>query len=98
VALADYDLGNKRKFALHFCARLCLGHSGPNNERARRADIDGAEMLELFGQFARPKGPVASYVNSSQKNNECHSIRLNDTPLKDIYSTAPAERQAPDAR
>jgi hypothetical protein len=79
VALANNDLGNKRKFALYFGACLCPGHSVPNNERARRADIDGTEMLEFFGQFARPEGPVASDVNSSQKNNECHSVRLNDT-------------------
>jgi hypothetical protein len=45
AALANNDLGDKRKSACHFGACLSLGHWLPNDERARRADIDGTQVL-----------------------------------------------------
>jgi hypothetical protein len=51
---------------------LGLGHWLPKDQRAGRANIDGTQVLERFGQFGRPESPVASDVNSSQKDNECH--------------------------
>jgi len=73
AALTNDDLGDKRKSACHFSASLRLGHSTAQDQRARRANVDGAQVLERFGQFGRPKASVAPDVNSSQKHNECHS-------------------------
>jgi len=36
-------------------------------------------VLQCFGQLGRSESPVAPDVNSSQKNNQCHSIPLNDS-------------------
>jgi hypothetical protein len=33
----------------------------------RRTDVDGIEMLQLFGERRRPKGPVTANVHSSDK-------------------------------
>jgi hypothetical protein len=73
AALANNDLGDKRKFACHFGACLDLGHWLPNDECTRRANVDGTEVLQSFGQLGRSESPVATDVNSSQKNNEGHS-------------------------
>jgi hypothetical protein len=65
AALANNDLGDKRKFAGHFGACLCLDHLPPKDERARRADIDRTQVLQCFGQFGRSESPVAADVNTS---------------------------------
>ena len=83
MALANNGLGVKRKPASHFGAHLRLAHWVPNHERARRANVDGADVLQLLGQFGRSEGPVAPDVDPSQKNNECHALRLTDMPLLD---------------
>jgi hypothetical protein len=72
AALANDDLGHKREMACHFSARLGLGHRLPQDQCARRANVHGTQMLQCFGQFGRPKSPVAAHVDSSQKDNERH--------------------------
>ena len=59
-----------------------LGDWPPNDQRAGRADIDGAQVLQCFGQLRRPESPVASDVDSSQKNDECQWIPLNEYLLR----------------
>jgi hypothetical protein len=78
AALANNDLGDKREFACHFGACLGLGHWLPNDQRARRANIDGTQVLQRFGQLGRSESPVATDVDASQKNNKRHLIRLNE--------------------
>src|SRR5271156_964661 len=58
---------------------LGLGYWLPEDERARRANIDGTQVPQCFGQLGRSESPVAPDVNSSKKNNECHSICLNES-------------------
>jgi hypothetical protein len=72
AALANNDLGVKRKFACHFGAYLHLGRWLPNHERACRANVDGTDVLQLFGQLGWSEVPVSPDVDPSQKNNECH--------------------------
>src|ERR1700739_2504246 len=95
AALANNDLGNKREFAFYFGACSRLGHSTPDDERARRADVHGTEMLELFGQFARSERPVTPDVDSPQENDECHSNRLNGACCPDSPPTTPRREPAP---
>jgi hypothetical protein len=85
AALANNYLGDKRKVACHFGAYLGLGHSPPNDQRARRANIDGPQVLQCFGQLGRPEGPVAPDVNPPQKNNECHSISSTSPRALTVY-------------
>jgi len=76
---ADHDLRIEGKAACQFGAELRLADWPPNHEGPRRADVDGIEMLQLFGEPGRPEGPVTSDVDPSQKNHECHY--RNVTPL-----------------
>jgi hypothetical protein len=68
ASLADHDLGIKGKSACQFGAELRPGNWPPDHESARRADVDGTEVLQLLGERGRSKGPVTADVDSSQKN------------------------------
>jgi hypothetical protein len=57
-------------------AELGPGDWPPDHEGARRADADGIEVFQLFGERCRPEGPVTADVDSSQKNHECHAFPL----------------------
>ena len=74
AALADHDLGIKGKPACQFGAELRPGDWPPDHEGARRADVDGIEVLQLFGERGRSEGPVTADVDPSQKNHECHAF------------------------
>src|SRR5271169_5183244 len=74
--LANNDLGVKRKFARNFSTRLRQGHRAPDHERARSANVNGTEVLQLLGQLGRSEGPVAPDIDPSEKDNHCHSLRL----------------------
>jgi hypothetical protein len=74
AALADHDRGLKRKPACQFGAELRPGDWPPDHEGARRADVDGTKVLQLFDEGCRSEGPVAADVNSSEKNHECHAF------------------------
>jgi hypothetical protein len=65
AALANSDLGDERKLARQFGARLRLGYSLPQDQRARRADIDGTQVLQRSGELAWPESPMAPDINSS---------------------------------
>jgi hypothetical protein len=45
AALANNDLGVKRKFACNFSTCLRLSHLAPDHERARSANVNGTEVL-----------------------------------------------------
>src|SRR5712691_6155990 len=47
AARADHDLGIKGKPACQFGAELRPGDGPPDHEGARRADVDGIEVLQL---------------------------------------------------
>ena len=74
AALADHDLGIKGKTTCQFGAELRLGDWPPDHEGARRADVDGIEVLQLFGEHGRSEVPVTADVDPSQKNHECHAF------------------------
>jgi hypothetical protein len=92
AAPANNDLGGKWKFACHCGACLSLSNWSPKDQRARRANIDGAQVLQRFGQLGRPERPVTSDVHPPQKNNECHSIPLNESARELTFY-----RRGPDA-
>jgi len=48
----------------------------PDHECARRADIDGIEVFQFFGERGRSEGPVTTDVDPSQQNHECHEFLL----------------------
>jgi hypothetical protein len=73
ASLADHDPGIKWKPARQFGAEMRPDHWPPDHERARRADADGIEVLELTGERRRSEGPVTAHVHPSQKNHECHA-------------------------
>jgi hypothetical protein len=52
------------------------------------------KVFQCYGQLGRPKGPVAPDVYTSQKNNECHSIRLK-SPLEKLNCTAAVRPRPP---
>ena len=62
--------------ACQFSAELGPGDRPPNHEGARRADVDGIEVLQSFGERTWPEGPVTADVHASQKNHECHEPLL----------------------
>ena len=68
AALANNDLGVKRKFARNFSTRSRQGHRAPDHERARSANVDSTEMLQLLGQIGRSEDLVAPDVDPSKKN------------------------------
>jgi len=74
TALADHDLGIKRKPACQFSAELRPGDRPPNHEGACRADVDGIEVLEFCGERGRTERPVTADVDPSQKNHERHAL------------------------
>jgi hypothetical protein len=76
TALADHHLGIKGKPAGKFGAKLGPGDGPTDHEGARRADVDGIEMLQLFGEPGRLEAPVTTDVHPSQKNHECHEFLL----------------------
>src|SRR5206468_6374633 len=76
AARADRDPGIKGKPAFQFGAELRPGDWPPDHQGARRADVDGIEVLQLFGERGRPEGPVTADVDPSQKNHECHAFLL----------------------
>jgi N-acyl-D-aspartate/D-glutamate deacylase len=49
AALADHDFGDERKSASDFGASLRLGHWLANDQRSRRANVDGTEMPQGGG-------------------------------------------------
>ncbi len=69
-ALADHDLGVKRKPARQFGAQSRPGYWLPDYEGARRADVDDIEVLQLFGDGGRSEGSVTADINAPQKNDE----------------------------
>jgi hypothetical protein len=71
-ALTDHDLGLKGQPARQFGAELRSADGLPDQEGARRADVDGIEVLQLFGESRRPEGPVTADVDPPQENHECH--------------------------
>ena len=74
AALADHDLGLKRKPAGQFGAELRAGDWPPDHEGTRRADVHGIKVFQLFGERGGSEGSVTAHVNASQKNHECHAF------------------------
>src|SRR3972149_2604717 len=50
------------------------GDWSPDHDRACRADVDGIEVLQVFGERGRSEGPMTADVDPSQKNHECHEF------------------------
>ena len=73
IELADRDLGVKGKPACQFGAELPPADSPPDHEGARRTDVDGIEVLQLFSERGRSEVPVTTDVDASQKDDECHA-------------------------
>ena len=67
----------ERKLRRQFGADLRPGDWLPDHERARCADVDGIEVLQLCGEGGRPEGPVTTDVDPSQQNDERHDVSLN---------------------
>src|SRR5213593_2837657 len=84
AALADHDLGIEGKPACQFGAESRPGDWPPDHEGARRADVNGIEVLQLFGERGRPEGPVTADVDASQKNHERHVA----DPIKTAWRAA----------
>ena len=74
ATLADRDRRLKGKPGCQFGAQLRLGDRSPDHEGARCADVDGIEVLQLSRERGGPEGPVATDVDTSQKNHECHEF------------------------
>ena len=68
----DNDLSIKREPACEFRPELGWADGPTNNERARCANVDSIEALQLFGEDGWSKGLVTADVDSSQKNDERH--------------------------
>jgi hypothetical protein len=73
-AQTDHDLGIKRTPARQFRAELRPGDWPPDHEGARRANVDGIEVLQLFGERGTSEDPVTADVDASEKNHECHAF------------------------
>jgi len=85
AALANHDLDVKGNPACQFGAELGPGDRPPDHEGARRADVDGIEVLQLFGERGGSEVSVTADVDPSQKNHECHAC----TPAR-IARSAPS--------
>ena len=72
--LADDDVRIERKPAFEFKAQLRAADGLPDHEGTCRADVDGVEMRQLFGEPGRSEGPVTAYVHAPQQYHECHAL------------------------
>jgi hypothetical protein len=85
AALADHDLRLKRKAGRQFGAELCTGDRLPENDSAGRADVDRIEVLQLCGEHGGSEGPVATDIDPSQEDDECHEFpRVLGRNLRDL--------------
>jgi hypothetical protein len=71
-ALADRDRGIEGKPAREFGAQARPGDRPPDHEGARRADVHGIQVFQLFGEQAGSKPPMAPDVDPSQQNHQGH--------------------------
>src|SRR3972149_3710274 len=69
-----------------FRAQSRLGNWFPNHEGARRAYVDGIEVLQLFGEDGRPEGLVTADVDPSHKDHKCHAFPPLGGPCKLMHS------------
>jgi hypothetical protein len=65
AAFADHDLCIKGKPSCEFGAELRPYDWPPDDEGARRADVDGIEVLQLFRQRGWSERPVTADVDAS---------------------------------
>jgi hypothetical protein len=73
-ALTDRDHNIKGEPAFDFKPQLRTAHRPTNHEGTCRADVDGIEVLKLFGQRSRSEGPVTADVEAPEKNHERHEL------------------------
>jgi hypothetical protein len=73
---ADHDLGFERKPAPELGAKLRPGDPLPDDEGARRADIDRIEVPELRSEHRGAESSVTADVDASQKNDNRHDYPL----------------------
>src|SRR6266542_4467799 len=74
LPLEGKRMGIEWKTACQFGTELRPGDWPPDHEGARRADVDGIEVPQLFGKHGRSEGPVTADVDPPQKNHECHAF------------------------
>jgi hypothetical protein len=79
--LADHDLGIEGKPTCDFNAQLRTADGLPDHEGTRRANIDGIEVLQLFGERSRSEGSVTADVEAPHKTTSATSCLLL-APLK----------------
>jgi hypothetical protein len=77
---------NGGKPACQFGAELRPGDWPPDHEGACRADVDGIEVLQLFGERGRSEGSVTTDFDPSQKSHECHAFPAAGPARKLIHS------------
>src|SRR5438552_3332449 len=72
AAMADHYRGLGGKALRYLGAQLRAAHGPADDQRARRADIDGVEMLQAFDELGRLKTPVPADVHAPQQHHQRH--------------------------
>ena len=75
TSVADHDFRHEWQPAFELTTELRLTDRGGNDERAGCADVDGAEMLEFFGEQRRFERAVTADVDTAKKDDVCHRDR-----------------------
>lgn len=75
TSVADHDFRHEWQPAFELTTELRLTDAGGNDERAGCADVDGAEMLEFFGEQRRFERAVTADVDTAKKDDVCHRNR-----------------------
>jgi hypothetical protein len=86
---ADHDLGIEGKPACDFNAQLRAADRLPDHEGTRRADADGIEVLQLFGEPGGSEGPVTADVEAPYQKHECHELILAGASTEPIRGERP---------
>jgi len=65
----DHQFGFKGQPAHDFFAQLPLAHVLSHHQRSGRANIDDAELVQVFGQFAGLEHLMSTHVDGPEENN-----------------------------
>ena len=70
----NHDLAFERKFARNCGAQRRLAHILAHNKRADGADVDHAELCQLFCDYCRLASIRCPDVHCAKKNNPLHKL------------------------
>src|ERR1700690_2555603 len=79
TALAESDGCFKRQLPAQLGKELCAQPRFANDKRACGAHVHGIVDAQFFGEHARTKSPVSSYVDTPEENDQSHAAHCCNT-------------------